>query len=70
MVKKVELISFNAGAYTATVRPVGSLTTYLTGVPVSRAIAAGEMIAARYCVMAVFDEANPFDCVIAGVFTP
>lgn len=70
MIKKVELISFDAGTYTAVVREVGSLSVHLTGVPVARDIAAGEMIAGRYCVMAVFDEFNPGDNVIAGVFTP
>ena len=70
MVEKVILVSFDAGSYTATVRPYGSLSVHLSGIPVSRAIPPSEMVAGRYCAILAFDEGNPVDSVVAAVFTP
>ncbi len=61
------LKAFNAGAYTATVQIAGSLSLWLAAVPVSRAIPAAEMIAARTVAVAFFTDDNPSDAMIIGV---
>ncbi len=68
-VRRATLKSFNAAAYTATVQEAGSLSVFLTGVPVSRAIPAAEMVAGRACALLLFDEANPQDAVVCAVYT-
>jgi hypothetical protein len=69
MVEHGILKAFNSGAHTATVQMTGSLSQWLTGVPVSRAIASGEMIAGRKVAVAVFDASNPADAVVVAVWT-
>ena len=68
MVKKAILKSFNAADYTATVQIVGSLASWLTNVPVSRAIPTAEMVAGRMCSLLLFDPSNPKDSVIVAVW--
>lgn len=62
------LQSFNAGAYTATVQVVGSRQTYLASVPVSRGIPSAQMVAGRECAVLFYDEQNPADGLILGVY--
>ena len=69
VVRKAELKSFDAGSYTATVRLAGSLSVWLSGVPVARNIAAVEMQAGRSCAVIFFDDANPKDAVLVAVYT-
>lgn len=47
MVVKGTLKAFDSATYKATVQVDGSIATFLTGVPVSRAIPSAEMIADR-----------------------
>jgi len=61
--------SFDAGSYTATVQVAGSLSVWLAGVPVSRGIPQGEMVAGRRCALVFFDDANPGDAVLVAVYT-
>jgi hypothetical protein len=61
--------AFDGGTYTATVQVAGSLAVWLTGVPVARNIAAGEMVAGRRCAVLFFDEPNPKDAVVIAVYT-
>jgi hypothetical protein len=69
VIRRGELKSFDAGSYTATVRLAGSLSVWLSGVPVARNIASGEMQAGRSCAVIFFDDANPNDAVLAAVYT-
>jgi hypothetical protein len=59
---------FDSVGYTATVQLPGSLATWLTDVPVSRAIAAGEMVAGRSVAVLFFDAGNPKDAVVVAVW--
>ena len=69
MIKKAILKSFNATDYTAVVQVVGSLSSWLEDVPVSRGIPAAEMVASRACTLLFFDPSNPNDSVIVAVWT-
>ncbi len=66
--KRGTLKLFDAGAYTATVQLPGSLSAWLTGVPVSRGIAAGELTPGRSVALLHFDEGNPVDSVVVAVW--
>lgn len=61
------LKAFDAPSYTATVQIAGSFSLWLTAVPVSRAIPAAEMIAARTVAVAFFTDDNPSDAMVTGV---
>lgn len=62
------LKSFDATGWLATVQLTGSLQVWLKSVPVSRAIASGEMTAGRKVAVALFDPANPNDAVVFAVW--
>jgi len=68
MLRRGVLKSFNAAAYTATVQVAGSLSVWLEDVPVSRGIPSGEMVAGRTVALLFFDDANPQDAVVVGVW--
>lgn len=68
-VRRGEIKAFDSGAYTATVQVAGSLSVWLSGVPVARNIAAGEMVVGRRCALIFFDDANPDDGVLIAVYT-
>lgn len=62
------LKTWNGAAYTADVQLTQS-ATYFDQVPVARNIAAPEMVAGRYVIVAV-PNTNPKDAVVIAVFTP
>jgi len=62
------LRGFDAGAYRATVEIAGSIGTYLSGVPVSRAIPSAEMQTGRKVALLLFDPSNPADMVVCAVW--
>ena len=64
-----KVISFDAGAYTAVIQMSGSLSVYLSNVPVARNIASGEMVTGRSCAILLFDDTNPQDAVVIAVYT-
>ncbi len=66
--KRGVLRSFDAGTYTASVQLVGSLSAWLTGVPVARNIAAADLVAGRNVAVLLFDLGNPNDAVVAAVW--
>ena len=68
MVKRGVVRSWDAGAYTCTVQMAGSLSVYLSGVKVSRAIAGAEMATGRSVAVVIFDESNPVDAVVVAVY--
>lgn len=63
------LKSFNSGNYTATVRLSGSYKVYLEEITVARNLPATEMVAGRKVVVIFFDEHNPKEAVIIGIYT-
>jgi hypothetical protein len=62
------LTSFDSGTYLAVVQLGRSPDTTLSGVPTSRAIAAGNMVAGKVVALVLFDPNNSADAMIVGVF--
>lgn len=60
---------FNVGTYQATVQIAGSLSAWLSNVPVARNIPSAEMAGGRSCAVLFFDPANPSDAVVVAVYT-
>jgi hypothetical protein len=67
-IKRGILQSFDAGTYLATVAMAGSLSVWLDGLPVSRAIASTELVAGRHVAVLFFDASNPNDAVVCAVW--
>lgn len=61
------LRAFDAGSYTATVQLPGPIDGDFK-VPVSRAIAAGEMVAGRQCALLSFCAHDPQSVVLVAVW--
>ena len=68
MIQRAILVAFDATGYTATIRPPGSAAAAISGVPVSRALPAGEMVAGRQVAVAGFAAADPTNAVVLGVW--
>jgi hypothetical protein len=68
MIRKATVRAFDPTTYTATVQLDGSLATYLTAVPVSRAIPVAELTAGRTAAVLFFDPNNPDDAMVTGVW--
>jgi hypothetical protein len=62
------LRAFDSGTYLATVQFSGSIATTVAGIPVSRAIASGEMTTGRIVAVALFNAGNPADSMVVGVY--
>lgn len=69
MLKRGILRAFDATTYRAQVHMEGSAGLWVEDVPVSRGIPAAEMVAGRWCIVAVFDPTHPTDGVVVGVLT-
>ena len=67
MIERATLEAFDVSTHLATVRFAGSLTSVVAGVPVSRAIAAAELVAGRRVAVALFDPGHPLDAMVVGV---
>lgn len=67
-IRRGELKGFDSGNYTATVQVAGSLSVWLTDLPVARNIPTSEMVAGRRCAILLFDDANPRDAVVVAVY--
>ncbi|MCK9497036.1 MAG: hypothetical protein M0R75_16300 [Dehalococcoidia bacterium] len=67
VVEAATLIAFESTGYTATVRYASSLSTSVSGVPVSRGIDSAELVAGRLLAVAVFDD-GPADAMVLGVW--
>ncbi len=67
--KKAILRAWDSVNYLASVELVGSRRLFLTGVPVARNIPSVEMTPGRYVAVALFDESNTSDAVVAAVYT-
>lgn len=68
-VRRAEIKAFDSGTHTATVQMAGSLSVWLSSVPVARNIGAAEVIVGRKCALIFFDDTNPDDAVIVAVYT-
>lgn len=69
MISKATLKAFNSSNYTATVQLSGSLSVWLEGVKVSRAIPIAEMVVGRTCTVIFLDPSNPSDAVVVAIHT-
>lgn len=68
MLERGVLLAFDSTAYTATVRYAASISSVVTGVPVSRAIASAQMVTGRRVAVALFDAGHPADAMVVGVY--
>lgn len=59
---------YDSGSKSATVELAGSPAFYVAGVPVSRGIADGEVVAGRWCVVAWMGTDNPTEAMVIGVY--
>lgn len=69
MIKRGILKEFDSETYLATVQMIGSLPTYLHGIPVSRCIASAEMVAGRSVLIYFASPGGPASAVIIAVWT-
>jgi hypothetical protein len=60
--------AFDSVNWVATVQVAGSLTQWLTSVPVSRSIASVEMVVGRKVAVVLFDPTNASDAVVVAVW--
>lgn len=68
VVERAELVAFESGGYTATLRFAESLSAVVAGVPVSRGIDAGELVTGRRVAVALFDSGTPTEAMVVGVW--
>lgn len=68
-IKRGVVKGFDSGTYKATVQIAGSLSVWLSEVAVARNIQIAEMVVGRRCAVIFFDETNPGDAVVVGVYT-
>ena len=61
------IVAFDAPSHTLTAQLAGSLATTVAAVPVSRSIAAADLVVGRRIALALFDPANPRDAMVVGV---
>jgi hypothetical protein len=69
MLRRGVLRAFDSGAYIATVEMADSVSAWLAGIAVSRALPAAELVAGRKVAVAFFDAANPGDAVLFAIWT-
>jgi hypothetical protein len=62
------ITAFDAPSHTLTAQLAGSLATTVDAVPVSRGIAASELVVGRRVTIAQFDIANHRDAMVVGVY--
>lgn len=71
MIERAEIVAFDSGSYTATLRYAGSRTGAVAGVPVSASIAAAEMVVGETAGVLLFGvDGNPLDALVVGVTKP
>ena len=68
-IKRGVIKGFDSGTYKAIVQIAGSLSVWLSEVTVARNIPPIEMVVGRRCALIFFDETNPGDAVVVGVYT-
>ncbi|MDP6607401.1 MAG: hypothetical protein QF664_14260 [Dehalococcoidia bacterium] len=71
MIARAEIVAFDAGTHSATLRYAGSRAGTVAGVPVSAAIASGDMVVGETVGVLLFgDGYNPVDALVVGVTAP
>ncbi len=61
---------FDSSSFTADVQLDGSVSTWLTGVRISRAIPSSEILAGRSCIIAfASDPSDPTEAVVIAIYT-
>jgi len=68
MIKKGILKLWTVGSYTADVQIIGSLSVWLTGIPVTRGIESADMVAGRSVAVLFLDPGDPADAVVIAVW--
>lgn len=63
------LKDWDSGNYYADVQLLGSLSTFLTNVPVTRGLQDADMVTDRYVAVLFFDENNQENAVVIAVYT-
>ncbi|MFN3975066.1 MAG: hypothetical protein ACK4K2_07350 [Dehalococcoidia bacterium] len=69
MLKRGIVRAFDPTTYRAQVQVEGSAGLWVEDVPVSRSIPAAEMVAGRWCIIAIFDITHPTDGAVVGILT-
>jgi hypothetical protein len=71
MIARAEIVAFDSGTHTATLRYAASRAGAVASVPVSAAIAAGDMVVGETVGVLLFgDGSNPLDALVVGVTAP
>ena len=68
MIRRGILKEFDSETYLATVQMIGSLPTYLHGIPVSRGIAADQMVVGRSVLIYFGVPGGPASAVVIAVW--
>ncbi|HUU63140.1 MAG TPA: hypothetical protein VMX96_04375 [Dehalococcoidia bacterium] len=70
MIKRGILKAFDSGTYLATVQMIGSLPTWMHGIPVSRGIPTDQMVVGRSVLIYFSSPGGPASAVLLAVWTP
>ena len=68
MIERGEVMAYDSGTHSATVRYAASLSSVVSGVPVSREIDGAELLAGRRVAVALFASGDPGDAMVIGVY--
>lgn len=68
-IKKGVIKSFSSSTYKATVQMEGSLSVWVSSIPVARNISSSQLQAGRRCAVLFFSEDNQNDAVVLAVYT-
>ena len=67
-IKKGIIKAFSSSTYKATVQMEGSLSVWISSIPVARNISSSQMTTGRRCAVLFFNEENKNDAVIFAVY--
>jgi hypothetical protein len=71
VIDRAEIIAFDAGTHSATLRYAGSQTGTVAGTPVSASITAAQMVVGEIAGVPLFGaDGNPLDALVVGVTKP
>ncbi len=69
IIKKGVIKAFSSSTYKATIQLEGSLSVWISSVPVARNISSSHAQTGRRCAILFFSEENKNDAVIFAVYT-
>ena len=69
IIKKGVIKGFSSSTYKATVQMEGSLSVWVSSIPVARNIASSQVQTGRRCAILFFSEENKNDAVVLAVYT-